>query len=189
LTATGAGAGVGLIAATPLKRKDPGRDGGRGPGPREGGICWGADIPLGQRPAYVSSTWSEDDYDVYAGQWSVGRIFKADARHPAETAWMWTILFHKRRPPGPHQGFMVRQLLGSAITEKLMIIHWFIADLAAPLPASTGLWVTPKVTLEALGSPRPLGAAHPWPGGKNSPVRHPEAPRGVCPWVPLPQGS
>jgi hypothetical protein len=67
-------------------------------------------MPLILRRASISRSsgqWSEDDYNVYAGQRNVGRIFKADAGHPAETPWMGTILFHERRPPGPHQGFAV----------------------------------------------------------------------------------
>jgi hypothetical protein len=51
-----------------------------------------------------SDQWSDEDYDVYAGKRNVGRIFRAEAGHPAETPWMWTILFHERRPTGPHQG-------------------------------------------------------------------------------------
>ena len=48
--------------------------------------------------------WADDDFDVYAGEQNVDRIFEADAGHP-ETPWMWT--FHERKPPGPHQGFAV----------------------------------------------------------------------------------
>ena len=59
-------------------------------------------MPLILRRASISRSsgqWSEDDYNVYAGQRNVGRIFKADAGHPAETPWMGTILFRERRPP------------------------------------------------------------------------------------------
>ena len=56
---------------------------------------------------YRSGHWVDDDYNVYDGERIVGRIFRAEAGHPAETPWMWTILFHERRPPGPHQGFAV----------------------------------------------------------------------------------
>ena len=45
-------------------------------------------MPLILRRASISRSsgqWSEDDYNVYAGQRNVGRIFKADAGHPAET--------------------------------------------------------------------------------------------------------
>ena len=59
-------------------------------------------MPLILRRASISRSsgqWLEDDYNVYAGQRNVGRIFKADAGHPAETPWMGTILFRERRPP------------------------------------------------------------------------------------------
>ena len=58
-------------------------------------------MPLILRRASISRSsgqWLEDDYNVYAGQRNVGRIFKADAGHPAETPWMGTILFRDRRP-------------------------------------------------------------------------------------------
>ena len=58
---------------------------------------------------YRSGHWVDDDYNVYDGERIVGRIFRAEAGHPAETPWMWTILFHERRAPGPHQGFAVNQ--------------------------------------------------------------------------------
>jgi len=53
---------------------------------------------------YRSGQWADDDYDVYEGERAVGCIFKSIA-HPAEAPWMWTIVFHERRAPGPHQGF------------------------------------------------------------------------------------
>ena len=62
---------------------------------------------LRRASVYRPGHWADDDYDVYDGERIVGRIFRAEAGHPAETPWMWTILFHERRPPGPHQGFAV----------------------------------------------------------------------------------
>ena len=56
---------------------------------------------------YRSGHWVDDDYDVYDGERIIGRIFRAEAGHPKETPWMWTIVFHERKPPGPHQGFAV----------------------------------------------------------------------------------
>ena len=56
---------------------------------------------------YRNGHWADDDYDFYDGERIVGRIFRADAGHPKERPWMWTIVFHERRPPGPHQGFAV----------------------------------------------------------------------------------
>ena len=56
---------------------------------------------------YRPGHWADDDYDVYDGERIVGRIFRAEARHRAGTPWMWTLVFHERRPPGPHQGFAV----------------------------------------------------------------------------------
>ena len=44
-------------------------------------------MPLILRRASISRSsgqWSEDDYNVYAGQRNVGRIFKADAGNPAD---------------------------------------------------------------------------------------------------------
>jgi hypothetical protein len=46
-------------------------------------------MPLILRRASISRSsgqWSEDDYNVYAGQRNVSRIFKVDAGHPAENA-------------------------------------------------------------------------------------------------------
>ena len=39
---------------------------------------------------YRPGHWADDDYDVYDGERNVGRIFWAEAGHPAETPWMWT---------------------------------------------------------------------------------------------------
>ena len=62
---------------------------------------------LHRASVYRHGHWADDDYDVYDGERIVGRIFRAEAGHPAETPWMWTIVFHERRPTGPHQGFAV----------------------------------------------------------------------------------
>jgi hypothetical protein len=51
-----------------------------------------------------SGDWSDDDYDVFADDQNVGRIFRAEAAHPDGRPWMWTIEFHQRRGEGPHQG-------------------------------------------------------------------------------------
>lgn len=45
-----------------------------------------------------------DDYDVVDGDRDIGRIFKSDTGRPDDRPWMWTIEWHKRRGPGPHQG-------------------------------------------------------------------------------------
>jgi hypothetical protein len=69
-------------------------------------------MPLILRRASISRSsgqWLEDDYNVYAGQRNVGRILKADAGHPAETPWIWIILFRERRPPDCIQGFAVSE--------------------------------------------------------------------------------
>jgi hypothetical protein len=62
-------------------------------------------IPVAALVFRLSGHWTDDDF--YAGGWNIGRIFKAEAGHPQETPWMWTIVFHERKPPGPHQGFAV----------------------------------------------------------------------------------
>jgi hypothetical protein len=52
-----------------------------------------------------SRDWSDDDYDVFADDQNVGRIFRAEAAHPDGRPWMWTVEFHERRARrGPHQG-------------------------------------------------------------------------------------
>jgi len=47
-----------------------------------------------------------EDYTVHVGERCVGRIFYAEAGHPHEAPWMWTVEFHERLGrPEPHQGY------------------------------------------------------------------------------------
>jgi hypothetical protein len=64
-------------------------------------------MPLLLRRANISRPpydWSDDDYDVSDGDRTIGRIFMPVAGRPDDRPWMWTIEWHKRRGPGPHQG-------------------------------------------------------------------------------------
>jgi hypothetical protein len=47
-----------------------------------------------------SGEWNEDDFDVLADGFVVGRIFKANAS-PVGASWMWTLAFghHEDRTP------------------------------------------------------------------------------------------
>ena len=48
---------------------------------------------------------SSDDFTVYKGDQSVGRIFRRYAAHPEGLPWMWTVEFHQRKGrAAPHQG-------------------------------------------------------------------------------------
>jgi len=49
-----------------------------------------------------------EDYTVHVGERCVGRIFYAEAGHPHEAPWMWTVEFHERlgsagTSPGLHR--------------------------------------------------------------------------------------
>src|SRR5215204_3138267 len=62
-----------------------------------------------------SGDWSDDDYDVFADDQNVGRIFRAEAAHPDGRPWMWTIEFHQRRGEGPHQGHVASRDAAAAV--------------------------------------------------------------------------
>jgi hypothetical protein len=46
-------------------------------------------------PRDPSSQWNDDDYDLLADGFPVGRIFQAKAA-PAGSPWMWTLAFDFR---------------------------------------------------------------------------------------------
>jgi hypothetical protein len=52
-----------------------------------------------------SGTWGPDDYDVFAGDWDIGRIFKPRAGVPEVHPWMWTITAAVVMPALPSHGF------------------------------------------------------------------------------------
>jgi hypothetical protein len=52
-----------------------------------------------------SGTWGPDDYDVFAGDRDIGRIFKPRAGVPEDHPWMWTITGAVVMPAFPSHGF------------------------------------------------------------------------------------
>jgi hypothetical protein len=52
----------------------------------------------------LSGEWSEDDYDVLAGDVVIGRIFNA-AASPVGTPWMWTLLYGYYEDRSPTHGY------------------------------------------------------------------------------------
>jgi len=51
-----------------------------------------------------SEKWSDDDFDVLAEGFVVGRIFKVNAA-PAGQPWMWTLLFEHHKGRSPTHGY------------------------------------------------------------------------------------
>jgi hypothetical protein len=48
--------------------------------------------------------WNEDDFDVIAGGFVVGRIFKVNAA-PVGQPWMWTLAFEHHEDRTPTHGY------------------------------------------------------------------------------------
>jgi hypothetical protein len=51
-----------------------------------------------------SGEWNDDDYDVLADGFAVGRIFKVNAA-PIDMPWMWTLAFEHHQNRTPTHGY------------------------------------------------------------------------------------
>jgi hypothetical protein len=78
-----------------------------------------------------SGEWNEDDFDVIADGFVVGRIFKVNAA-PVGEPWMWTRLRASRRPHGNARlcrdargrNGGIRQELAAGVNHKTPIQFW-----------------------------------------------------------------
>jgi len=66
-----------------------------------------------------SGEWNEDDFDVIADGFVVGRIFKANAS-PVGASWMWTLDFWHHEDRTPTHGYAAtRQAAMAALRQEL----------------------------------------------------------------------